>query len=78
MTASAFVFFNKKDFITSQQIRIQKVCVMAGKDKLTSGSISVTSFKCLSASKITRHTARLCEELGIALENPEKLRDTLK
>ena len=29
-------------------------------------------------TKVTKHTARLCEELGIALENPEKLRDTLK
>jgi len=29
-------------------------------------------------TKITKHTARLCEELGIVLENPEKLRDTLK
>ena len=29
-------------------------------------------------TKITKHTAKLCEELGIVLENPEKIRDTLK
>lgn len=29
-------------------------------------------------AKITKHTARLCEELSIFPENPEKLRNTLK
>lgn len=29
-------------------------------------------------SKITKHTAKLCQDLGIELERPDRLRDTLK